>query len=130
MMHAWCGPPIDLLDHMTEAEASIKFTVEVELESRLPFLYVCALTLWCRRCNLHKRLQKTNTYRSLPQFQLPPPPGTQVSHCQNITPPSAMCDLVSGRPETGESSPTEGPSEEWLPCTGYPTSLRVTISLD
>ena len=76
------------LDHMSEVEASINFTVEVESESRLPPGY--AITPWHRQCNLHNRLQETDTYRSPPRFQLPPPPGTQVGRCQNITPPSVI----------------------------------------
>ena len=111
----------DLLDHISEVEASIKFTVEVESESGLPFL----------DAQLHHGTDgviSTTVYRKPDRYLDSPPPGTQVGRGQNITPQSAMCDLVSSRPETGDSSPTEGPSEEWLPpCTGHPASLRATV---
>ena len=117
----------DLLDHMNEVEASIKFTVKVESESRLPFLDVQLHHGADGAISTTVYRKPTHTDRYL-NFSSKHPPGTQVGHCRNITPPSAVCDLVSGRPETGERSPTEGPSEEWLSCTGHPTSLRVTIS--
>ena len=65
-----------LLSHLNSHRDSIKFSMEAEMNGCLPFLVVTIHKEGIKF--LHLYIQKTNTYRSLPQLQLISPPKDQI----------------------------------------------------